>query len=176
MSNTRTPVRVGVFDKVEQADSAVHELHLAGFQKDQISLICPTCEPQRPTDHPQEYEQHKPAGAQTPGAVAGGGALGALLGGAVAVASVGVTGGLSLVIVGPLFAGAAGGAVAGGLLGAMMTRGFEKETADYYDQAVQKGKILVAVEHQGPDQAQRLAVAERIFLDSGAEPINLTVG
>jgi hypothetical protein len=83
---------------------------------------------------------------------------------------------LSLLVAGPLFAGLAGGAVAGGLIGAMTTRGMEKEIADYYDQAVRKGKILVGVEYEGADQEERLALAERLLCDAGAEPIALSAG
>ena len=34
--------------------------------------------------------------------------------------------------------------LAGGLIGAMTTRGLESELADFFDQAVVKGKVLVA--------------------------------
>jgi hypothetical protein len=58
----------------------------------------------------------------------------------------------------------------------MMTRGFEKEIADYYEQAVQKGKILVAVEVHGAGEEQRLAKAERILAEAGSEPVALPEG
>lgn len=178
MNNTssKTPVRVGVFSDMARADRAVHALHEAGFEKHAINIICPTCVPGRPTDHPEEYEQKEPAGAHTPAAAASGGAIGAMVGGVIALASAAATGGISLLVAGPLFAGAAGGAVAGGLIGAMMTRGVEKEVANFYDQAVGKGKILVAVEYEGPDQEERLALAERVFHEGGAEPIALPEG
>lgn len=175
-SSVNTPARVAVFRSIEHADRVVHELHRAGFDAKSISLICPTCEPGRPTNHPDEYELKETAGAHAPAAIASGGAIGAVLGGAIALASVAATGGMALLVVGPLFAGAAGGAVAGGLIGAMTSRGFDTEIADYYDQAVKKGKVLVGVEYEGPDQEERLALAERIFHEAGAEPIALTEG
>jgi hypothetical protein len=55
-------------------------------------------------------------------------------------------------------------------------RGVEKEAADYYDQAVQQGKLLVAVELQDPSDAGRLAKAERILAEAGAEPLPLPEG
>ena len=55
-----------------------------------------------------------------------------------------------------------------------MTRGIEKEAADYYDQAVQAGKLLVTVEESGVDQPS-LTVAEKIFAEAGAEPLPLAV-
>ena len=57
------------------------------------------------------------------------------------------TGGLGLLVFGPMFlSSACAGALVGGLVGAMTTRGIEKEIANYYDQAVVQGKILVAAE------------------------------
>jgi hypothetical protein len=58
----------------------------------------------------------------------------------------------------------------------MMTRGVEKEAADYYDQAVVAGKILIAVEHHGPQSAIRLQQAEHILHAAGAEPVALPEG
>ena len=175
-STADLPIRVAVFSEVERADAAVHALHRAGFDPDQISLICPTCIPGRPTDNPEEHEVDEPAGSHTKSAVAGGSTIGAILGGALAAVTMTATGGMGLLVVGPLVAGAAGGAVTGGLLGAMTTRGFEREIADYYDQSVQKGKILVAVEDETPEHEKRLAEAERIFEEAGADPIALHEG
>ena len=55
--------------------------------------------------------------------------------------------------------GAAG--LVGGLVGAMMTRGFEHELANHYDQAVVEGKILVAA--QVDNDPSRIAAADRIL-------------
>ncbi|MEX0713629.1 MAG: hypothetical protein WD278_14825, partial [Pirellulales bacterium] len=68
------------------------------------------------------------------------------------------------------------GGVVGGLVGAMMTRGVEKELADYYDQAVLKGRILVAAEVAGDEENASLAEAERVFREAGAEPVSLPEG
>jgi predicted ABC-type sugar transport system permease subunit len=97
-----------------------------------------------------------------------------VVGGLAAVASVVATGGVAILVAGPIFT--ATGAVAGGLVGAMMTRGVEKEAANYYDQAVTRGKILVAAENQSDQAEQLLARAERVFSAAGAEPIELYAG
>jgi hypothetical protein len=47
--------------------------------------------------------------------------------------------------------------------------------ADFYDQAVTRGKILVAIEDDR-DDSPRLALAERIFAQAGAEPLPLNKG
>ncbi|MCU7375737.1 hypothetical protein PEC18_34210 [Paucibacter sp. O1-1] len=85
------------------------------------------------------------------------GGRGALLGGAAggitaAVAAVATNialPGLGIVFVGPLLAGlagAAGGAIAGGAIGAMVGNGFPKEQAELYDAKIQgSGSFLVSV-------------------------------
>jgi hypothetical protein len=170
---TPTPVRVGVFARVAQADRAVAELLEAGFRRDQISVICPKCGPGQFPD----LEHVDPAGGHAAKAAAGGSAIGAVLGGLATIAGLTATGGLGLLAAGPLLAGMGGGAVAGGFIGAMLTRGLEPEVADFYDQALQRGRILVAVEPEpGPDEERRLAEAERAFEAAGAEPIPLREG
>jgi hypothetical protein len=82
---------------------------------------------------------------------------------------------------GPAFAvlGGAGlitGGLVGSFLGAMLTRGLEKEAANYYDQAVQDGKLLVVVEDHGAGAADRLLKAECLLAAAGAEPVSLPEG
>jgi hypothetical protein len=163
-----TPLRVGVFNEVAEADRAVARLLAAGFTKDQITVICSdgTCE-----RHFHQFEHQEPAGTYTPAAAAAGGALGAILGGATAVVAALATGGTALIFASALAAW--GGAVVGGLVGAMMTRGVERELADYYSQAVSEGKILVAVDEHSPTAAGHLSQAEKILAESGALPIAL---
>ena len=169
---TRTPIRVGVFDTLERADLAVEALVADGFAKDHITVVCPTCGP-----HDFEaYQKKEPAGAHAPAAAAGGGTIGAVLGGLAAVAGVAATGGIGLLAAGPLLLGAAGGAVAGGLVGAMLTRGMEPEVANFYDQALTKGQILVSVEAPGPGEGHRLDEAEDIMARLGAETVPLRHG
>jgi hypothetical protein len=62
------------------------------------------------------------------------------------------------------------------LVGAMMTRGVERELADYYQQAVLDGRILVAAEHSGPHHARRLAEAALVLAEAGAQPLPLREG
>ncbi len=165
----KKPVRVGVFSTFHEADRAIDGLIAEGFTESEISVICPQCEsPVHTGVHEQE-----PAGAHTPEAAAAGGTLGALVGLLSAAVGITATGGAGLLVAGPLLGGAAAGAVAGGFIGAMTTRGFEPEIADFYDQSLEKGKILVAVESH--DDA-RLRVAERVISAAGAEPIQLPEG
>jgi hypothetical protein len=90
------------------------------------------------------------------------------------VASAFATGSLALWAAGPISAWAGG--VAGGLVGAMMTRGVEKELANFYQQAVMKGQILVAAEDHSPNNERALQKAASILADAGAMPLALPEG
>jgi uncharacterized protein YcfJ len=171
-TSAELPVRVGIFNHLSAADKAVHALVDAGIDKDAITVICPTCS----AEDFSGYKRQEPAGAHTAGAATTGGAIGALLGGLVAVAGITLTGGVGLLVAGSLLGGAAGGAVAGGFVGAMMSRGFEPEIASFYDQAVQKGKILVGVDCHGDGARERLAKAEKILAEKGGETVRLPEG
>jgi len=165
------PVRVGVFENVADAERAVAGLLSRGFRREQLSVICS-----------DEYKErlfpgisHPPIpGSNTPTGILTGGAVGAVLGGIALAASAVITGGASLLTAGPLLV--AGGAIAGSFTGAMATRGFEPEVANYYDQAVRGGDILVGVEDEAEGAQARLADAERIFAEAGARPVPLPEG
>src|SRR3954452_21492213 len=179
ISNTNTQavrdpsveVEVGIFDTVDAARRAVHELHRAGFSNDHITVVCSDETKER---YFSEFEHQDPAGTYTPGATIAGATIGALLGGLTVVASAIATGGLALWAAGPITAWAGG--VAGGLVGAMMTRGVEKELANFYQQAVVSGQILVAAEAHAANSSQMLAKAEKILADAGAQPLPMQEG
>jgi hypothetical protein len=164
-----TKVHVGVFDNIPQADRAVQELVDAGFPKQQITVICPSCTHEKY----QEFHKSEPAGSHAGASAAAGGAVGALLGGLVAVAGVVASGGTALLVAGPLLAGSGGGALFGGFVGAMMSRGLDHEVADFYDQALQKNQVLVAVELSEDVSPEQLAAADRIFAAVGTEHVTL---
>ena len=102
------------------------------------------------------------------------GAIGATLGGVAAGAMGLAIGGVPLVVAGGI--GLMAGAVWGGFIGAMTTRGIEKEAANFYDQAVQDGKLLVTVEDTGARGTAHLTEAEAILSAAGAEPLPLAEG
>ncbi|HEX5446232.1 MAG TPA: hypothetical protein VFW87_20565 [Pirellulales bacterium] len=170
-STLERPIRVGVFTTIRAAECAVDKLLRAGFTKDQISVVCSD---RTKEAHFRQFEHEEPAGTYMPGAAATGGAIGAALGGLTVLAGAVTTGGLALLAAGGLAAWTGG--VVGGLVGAMMTRGVESEIANYYDQAVTAGKILVAAEDHSEAQRQSLATAEEIMSECGAEPLALREG
>jgi hypothetical protein len=162
---------VGVFATVDEAEGAVRKLLDAGFTVEEITVICSD---DKKEQYFRAFEHQEPAGTFTPGAVLAGGAIGALLGGIPVIGAAVATGSLVLWVAGPAIASALG--VAGGLVGAMSTRGFEKEIANYYQQAVLDGLILVAAHAEGAGHQPRLAKAADIFATAGAKPLSLPEG
>lgn len=167
----RSTFEAGVFSNVDDAKRAVSGLLQAGFTREHITVLCSDETKER---YFHEFEHQDPAGTHTPAAAVVGGTIGAMLGGVTVLASAVVTGSIALVAAGPITAWAGG--VAGGLVGAMMTRGIEKELANYYQQAVFDGMILVAAEDHGPDHPTTLAKAAQILADAGAKPVALPEG
>ena len=164
------PFRTGIFSTIPAAENVVKQLLAAGFGSQQISVICSNDVVER---HFAAFHHEDSAGEHTPAMAATGGAIGATLAGLSVLGASIATGGAALIVAGGL--ALVGGGVAGGLVGAMMTRGVEKEIADFYDQAVQKGKILVAVEIE-EGETQKVAAADRIIAEGGAEPLALREG
>jgi hypothetical protein len=165
------PLEVGVFDTVDDARIAVNSLLAAGFSTEQITVVCSD---ETKELHFHEFDHQQPAGTHTPAATIAGSTIGAILGGVTVLASAAATGSLALWAAGPITAWAGG--IAGGLVGAMMTRGIEKELANFYQQAVLNGQILVAAEDHGADREQTLAKAAQILADAGAQPLAMPEG
>lgn len=165
------PLEVGVFNTVDDARGAVRDLLAAGFSASDITVVCSDETKER---YFKEFEHQEPAGTFTPTATIAGGTIGAMVGGLAVVASALATGSLALWAAGPISAWAGG--VAGGLVGAMMTRGVEKELANFYQQAVMNGQILVAAEDHGTQSVQHLSRAAHILAEAGAQPLPLAEG
>jgi len=164
-------LEVGVFNTVDEARQAVHGLMSAGFTNQQITVVC-SDETKEKYFH--EFDHQQPAGTHTASATLAGGTIGAVVGGLTVVVSAIATGSLALWAAGPISAWAGG--VAGGLVGAMMTRGVEKELANFYQQSVLDGQILVAAENETPDKDEALARAAQILAEAGARPLPMREG
>jgi hypothetical protein len=174
MTSPRTdtpPLEVGVFDSIDDARRAVHSLLDAGFTHEHITVVCSD---ETKELYFKEFDHQQPAGTHTPAATIAGGTIGAILGGVTVISSAVATGSLTLWAAGPNTAWAGG--IAGGLVGAMLTRGVEKELANFYQQAVLSGQILVAAEDHGPDRQQTLAEAARFLTGAGAQPLAMPEG
>lgn len=171
LHSTDRDYEVGVFSTVDEAERAVRGLLDAGFTTEEITVVCSD---EKKEQYFREFEHQDPAGSMTPKAVLAGGAIGALLGGIPVIGAAVATGSVVLWVAGPALASALG--VAGGLVGAMSTRGLEKEIANYYQQAVLEGLILVAAQVKESDPSPRLQQAATILTAAGAKPISLPEG
>jgi len=165
------PFRAGVFGTVQLAEEAVNALLANGFTTNQITVVCSDELKER---HFRAFEHWQPAGTNTPAAAAIGSAVGATVMGVSTAAA----GSLFSIDAAAAMSGAGlwTGGVLGGFVGAMLSRGTENELANFYDQALQKGKILVAAEAHGPDAEAKLARAAAILAEKGAEPLPLPEG
>jgi len=147
---------VGVFHSRPEAERALSELKQAGFKDDQISLVG------KRTDADKDIDEGNKAGT----GLATGAAVGA---GTAALVSLGMTFGVIPVIgpilaVGPLAAAlisAAGGVVAGGLVGALIGLGIPEHEAKYYEGEVQAGRYLVTV-RAGNRAGEAWAILQRL--------------
>lgn len=162
------PVRAAVFVSLAETRHVVESLRNAGFSDDEITVVCSD---ETKEKYFRELEHQRPAGANTPLAATVGGVIGATLFGLTTVGVGVATGGVPLLVAGGW--GIWTGGVLGGFVGAMLTRGIEKEAANYYDQAVMRGEILVAVETA---DTTRLDQAERILSSGGVKPVALPEG
>jgi len=155
------PLHVGVFDRPETVAHVLKELLQAGFQKEQISVLCSD---ESKEAYFRDFEHEKPAGSHNQSALNTAGATGIGLGGAVILTSLLTSTGVALVVAGAF----AGLAAAGTFSALMLTRGTEGELADFYDQALVNGQMLVAVEHQDDTEAMRRA--DQILREHGVRP------
>jgi hypothetical protein len=163
-------LEVAVFDTVSNARLAVEKLLEAGFTVDSITVVC--------SDHTKEswfraFDHQQPAGTHATKAIIVGGTVGAVIGTLSVIASAVATGSIALWAAGPIFAWTGG--VAGGLVGAMATRGVEKELANFYQQSVLDGDILVAA-GSGHEHPGVMAEAAQILAECGAKPLALREG
>jgi len=162
------PVKAAVFETAEAATRAVKDLREAGFSADQISVICSR---EHADYHFGECHQET-AGDQTDAALNAGtvGAMG--LGGACVASAVVLSGGGALVAIGAF----AGLTLSGTLAAMFASRGVGKEAADFHEQALQAGNLLVAVEVHSDDVEAWLERAEEVFRKEGVVPVALSEG
>jgi hypothetical protein len=155
---------VGIFPDLCSADRGAAALLTAGFSKDQITALCADEVHQ---SHLRQLAQAHPGEAEVAHGATTGASVGAAVGGLAAIALGAVTGAVPLILAGA--AGISGGSAIGGFVGAIMETEGKGELARYFDQEIRSGKILIAVEEQGPQAAIHLQNATRILLDAGAK-------
>ncbi|MCA9237052.1 MAG: hypothetical protein KDA44_16375 [Planctomycetales bacterium] len=159
-TNASVELDAAAFDDASSAVACVSDLLAAGIDSGDVTVFCADEEVRR-----RFPELH----AQSGGPAEKGGILGALFGGTLGAVIAGgglaTAGGLPIVLAGGLASALAGG-VAGGFAGAMTQRGLSTDAADFYDSAVQQGKILVSVsmpDHDPQSHQRRFRQVRKIF-------------
>ncbi len=149
----------GLFQNSQEAGEAVSEIKSAGLAKD-ISVVAKNWDDSEPETHTVEA-------SGTTGGVTGAvvGALAGLLIGASAVVIPGVG---PLVVAGPFTAlMTAAGALTGGLIGFLVDAGIPEKQAKIYEEAIQKGEVLVAIYADSDDESK----VQEILRDHDAREI-----
>ncbi len=160
---TERPCRVGYFTSKAGAERAVRDLMAAGFDENEIAIIWPS----KGNHHlSPDVPEAQPPGSHGAEALAEGGAIGAAIGGIALAATAIISGGALLPAI-PVVVG--GGAIAGGLSSLILSDGYGKGVGEHYLNALHQGKIVVGVEAEGTNSDERLAQAERILTNAGAE-------
>lgn len=139
--STRTTV-VGVFANSAHAQEAIRDLKHLGLREDQIGVIARHDDGTEvePDDEATFASEGAAVGAATGAGVGALWALGIAAGALPAVGPV-IAGG----ILASVLASAAGGAIAVGLLGALIGLGIPESEAQYYEEEVRSGRTLVTV-------------------------------
>jgi hypothetical protein len=168
--NTELPIRAGVFGDPDHVENALSRLKENGFSIEEVSVVTTVPEHQ---ERFSSFLEQSHAGTDVENkSLARAGAAGLGLGGAAALTTLVTTSGATVLVLGAF----SGVALLGTFVALMMTRGVERETADFFDQELDKGNILVAVEIHGDDVEQRLQLAEDILQQAGSKPIELPEG
>lgn len=139
----------GLFDRYEDAQTAVNKLQSVDIDRAQISLVANNTE--------DWYQDGAPPAADSNAGedAAGGAGIGAVIGGAAgALAGLGV---LAIPSVGPVVAagwlastaagvaaGAVAGGAAGGIVGSLTSEGVPENEANFYAEGVRRGGTLVS--------------------------------
>jgi hypothetical protein len=158
---------IGIAKTEAQAAMIVEDMQKAGFQMGDISVLVPNRGSNRDLGH--EKASKLPEGATT-GAVAGGvlgGALGLLAGiGAIAIPGLG-----PFIAAGPimgLLGGAAAGATAIGVAGALVGLGIPEYEAKQYEAKLRDGNVLISVH---TDDRRERELAKDIFERHDADDV-----
>ncbi|MEX0726454.1 MAG: hypothetical protein WEB58_09915 [Planctomycetaceae bacterium] len=158
------PILFAVYDDVDTASAAVRDLREVGFTPQEISVLCSDEHRERLFS---KYEHEDPAGSHADQAITGAAATALGLGGSAVAVGLLTSAGTAIFVLGAF----AGVAAISTFVSLMLTRGAEKELADYYDQAVLLGKILVGVEtNDAARQKQAREIFERHGYQAGSLP------
>jgi hypothetical protein len=166
----------GLFESKSSAERALLDLRNAGFDAQHISVIA--------RDEDRAREVANETGAEVATGAATGAGIGAILGAAagwlVGIGALAIPGIGPIVAAGPIAAalgvagttaaaGAGVGVVTGGIIGALTGWGFSESEARAYQEGVERGDILLAIELPNDDDAGRV---EDVFKRDGGDRVS----
>jgi hypothetical protein len=157
---------IGIFSDRGRANQAINRLYTEGFSHEDLSLIVSA---RGAEGHFGFTERSKVAEGATAGGSIGVG-LGALAGALAAVGAIALPG-AGVVAAGPIvaaLAGAGAGGATGGFVGGLVGLGFSETQAEFFEQEVERGHILLAVKYGNEDQRKAI---EAIFFVSDAKQV-----
>src|SRR4051812_32616954 len=169
-------VGAGLFDSQTAAQRAIEDLRTSSVDAGRVSVIA--------RDKERARDVADQTGAEVATGAATGAGLGALLGGAagwlVGIGALAIPGVGPIIAAGPIAAalgvagttaaaGAGVGVVAGGIIGALTGWGFSESEAKAYQEGIERGDLLLAVEMQDNDEYGRV---EDIFKRDGGDRVS----
>lgn len=143
-------VITGLFDDANKASHAISTLEAKGIPATDMSLVA--SENFKKESFGIEQSTKLPEGAAI--GAGSGGAVGALIAGFTTVGAI-ASGGAGLIAAGPLVAALAGGgtgAAVGGAVGASVGAFIPEDEVKHYQDAIEKGSVLVGVECDDSDR------------------------
>ncbi|MBE0358736.1 hypothetical protein [Pseudoalteromonas aliena] len=159
-------VITGLFENASQATLAIYRLEALGVNEADISIVANNSYAK---DDFAVDEGTKAAEGGLIGA-ASGGVLAAIIGGFTAVGSV-TTGGAGLLVAGPLvaaFAAGGAGAAIGGTFGAAIGALIPEHEIKFYEDAIEKGSILIGVKYNSDNKNS----IEEVLESAGASNVS----
>ncbi len=163
MSNVVT----AIFSSNEKAAGSLETLVAHGFDSADISLIAS----ENFDRDTFAIETHSKLSDGVAVGATVGGATGAILAGLTTIGAIS-TGGLGLVAAGPIIAaltGAGAGAASGSILGGLVGLSFPEHEIKHYEDAIEKGHVMVGVQCTDSDQCDK---AEDIFKQFNADKVS----
>ncbi|MGZ5007291.1 MAG: hypothetical protein ACXWE9_02775 [Methylobacter sp.] len=160
----------GIAQSIDQAESIVNELKIAGFSNNDISVLFP--DKSTTKDFAHEKHTKAPEGAAIGGTVGIG--TGAILGWLAGIGTLAIPGVGPFIAAGPIMgalSGAAVGAAAGGLTGALIGIGIPEYEAKRYEEKIRGGSALISVHTESGTERDK---AKNIFERAHAEDISST--
>ena len=156
MANYRV---MGIAENRPSVTQAFDQLMQKGFAQEDVSILHPSPEQLSEQSDQTEIAKGAAAGATT------GGTIGGVLAGLAAFAIPGVGPVLGAGILGSAMAGAA----AGGVMGAFSQIGLADDLAASYQESLEQGATIFAIETPNPDRA---ADAEHVLRNEGFSLVN----